>query len=78
MSTTLYPHAIDNHRSSAASSLKSVNLDFMPMKIPIEVPSEESPKLVVADIMGLGRFILTNETELTINITKECYYPLKL
>jgi len=50
----------------------------MPMKISVEVPSEESPKLVVVDITGLGRFILTNETGLTVNINSDYYYPLDL
>jgi len=50
----------------------------MPMKISIKVPDEESPKLVVVDIAGLGRFTLANETELTINIGRDNYNPLNL
>lgn len=50
----------------------------IPMKISIEVPGEKNLKLVAVDITNLGRLILTNKTELTINIDKDYYYPLNL
>jgi len=79
--TKLYPWLSDPPRilPKLAVSLHPRHVFVgMPMKISVEVPGEESPELVMVDITRLGRFMLTNETELMININTDYYYPLDL